>query len=547
MAALYPSLQHSPVSSGQYREHEMLRLLSQSLPEGWRIYHGVKMSHFHEATQRYGELDAVVAAPSGHLAVLEIKAGSIDLTEQGAFKQYGAVKKSLHHQAHAQLHGLIGRLRDEQLGSVRVTHFLLLPDFQVTQGSVGYPRDRIIDASELESMSQRLIDATMQAPLDASQIDRLHAFLANRFDVVPDPACRHGQWLATTRRLADGLATWVPRIESPSGVYVVEATAGSGKTQLALGLLNEAASAGRRARYVCFNRPLADHMIRLAPPRAEVSTVHELAIDALRTSGDEPDFSSNITFEASMAALAVASEKAAASLDLLVVDESQDFDGEWLQALLPRLKPEGRLYVLGDSNQAIYAKEPFGFPEATRIVCHDNFRSPRRIVEAINHFRLTPHPVVAKGVEEGEGPELYQYTTADPGGLRKAAAIVDRLTRDGARLEDIAVLTFRGREKSLLLCEEQLGGFKLHRFSGTFDNAGNACWTEGRLLAESLYRFKGQSAPIVIVCEIDFETFSTAEARKLFVAMTRAQMQLHLVISENAEKALAARLQSDNP
>ena len=521
----------------------MLRLLADALPPTWRVYHGVKTSQLHEGSQRYGELDAVAVAPNGHLAVLEIKAGQVDFSEDGAFKQYGAVRKNLVHQAHAQLHGLIGRLRDAQLGAVQIAHFLLLPDFRVKDGGVGYPRERIIDASQLDGIAPLLVEATQHAPLAHDQIEKLLAFLANRFDVVADAACRHGQRLATTRRLAEGLATWVPRIHAPSGIYVVEATAGSGKTQLALKLLSEATAKNRRAGYVCFNRPLADHIVRLAPPLAEVSTVHELAIAALRATGVEPDFDSSATYPAAFEALAAANARATATLDILIIDESQDFDGAWVQALLPRLKPDGCLYVMGDADQAIYRKESFDLPEATRVVCQDNFRSPRRLVETVNLLGLTGTPVQARGPDLGDAPGLHVADAGDPGGLRLAAEVVADLLRDGHRLDEIAVLSFHGRARSSLINSERLGTWPLRRFTGRFDPAGNACWTEGVLLAESVFRFKGQSAPIVIVCEIDFEMLGDQEARKLFVAMTRAQAQLHLIMTPVAEQALARQLE----
>lgn len=521
----------------------MLQLLADALPSTWRVYHSIKTSQLHEGTQRYGELDAVAVAPSGHVAVLEIKAGAVEFAEDGAFKQYGGTRKSLVHQAHAQLQGLIGRLRDAQLGAVQIAHFLVLPDFRVKDGSIGYPRERIIDASQLDAMAPLLAEATQNAPLDPDQIERLLAFLGNRFAVVPDASCRHGQRLATTRRLADGLATWVPRFHTPSGIYVVEATAGSGKTQLALKLLSEATVRKQRACYVCFNRPLADHIVRLAPPRADVSTVHELAISALRATGVDPDFSSSATYPAAFEALATANAQASATLDLLIIDESQDFDGDWLQALLPRLKLDGRLYVMGDAEQAIYRKESFDLPDAARIVCQDNFRSPRRLVETINLLGLTATPVQARGPDLGEAPELHVVGARDLGGLQRAAEIVANLLREGHCLEDIAVLSFHGRERSRLINSEQLGPWPLRRFTGNFDAAGNACWAEGVLLAESVYRFKGQSAPIVIVCEIECDQFGDLEARKLFVAMTRAQSQLHLVMTPSAEQALAERLE----
>jgi superfamily I DNA and RNA helicase len=69
---------------------------------------------------------------------------------------------------------------------------------------------------------------------------------------------------------------------------------------------------------------------------------------------------------------------------------------------------------------------------------------------------------------------------------------------------------------------------------------GNPEFREGELLTESVYRFKGQSAPAVIFTEIDFETLDEKNFRKLFVGMTRARMKLVLVMSERAAQQLPA-------
>ena len=57
-----------------------------------------------------------------------------------------------------------------------------------------------------------------------------------------------------------------------------------------------------------------------------------------------------------------------------------------------------------------------------------------------------------------------------------------------------------------------------------------------------MYRFKGQSAPCVIVTEIDFEALDELALRKLFVGATRATMKLMLVLSERAAALLLGRL-----
>lgn len=61
---------------------------------------------------------------------------------------------------------------------------------------------------------------------------------------------------------------------------------------------------------------------------------------------------------------------------------------------------------------------------------------------------------------------------------------------------------------------------------------------------ESVFRFKGQSAPAVILSEVDYSELSPLEKRKLFVGMTRAQMAVEIVVSESAEAVLLSLLSS---
>jgi superfamily I DNA and RNA helicase len=58
------------------------------------------------------------------------------------------------------------------------------------------------------------------------------------------------------------------------------------------------------------------------------------------------------------------------------------------------------------------------------------------------------------------------------------------------------------------------------------------------LFIDSVYRFKGQSAPCVIFTEIDFDELDETALRKLFVGMTRASLKLILVMSERAADLL---------
>ena len=62
------------------------------------------------------------------------------------------------------------------------------------------------------------------------------------------------------------------------------------------------------------------------------------------------------------------------------------------------------------------------------------------------------------------------------------------------------------------------------------------------MLVESVYRFKGQSAPALIFTEIDFAELDDQALRKLFVGMTRARLKLVLVMSERASLQIVDRM-----
>ena len=99
------------------------------------------------------------------------------------------------------------------------------------------------------------------------------------------------------------------------------------------------------------------------------------------------------------------------------------------------------------------------------------------------------------------------------------------------------VISYHGVKSSEALAQEKLGGYKTKRFSG-YDEAGNALWTDGALLVESVYRYKGQSMPVVVFCEIDFEELTEKDKRKLFVGLTRGQIRIDIVMSESSAQLL---------
>lgn len=153
-------------------------------------------------------------------------------------------------------------------------------------------------------------------------------------------------------------------------------------------------------------------------------------------------------------------------------------------------------------------------PDATIVRCEDNFRTPQRVVDAINLLNLTSSPIRARSPWPGKLPTFEVWSAHDEGGLRCVEKVVNQLFAQGVAATDIAFLSCRGQQKSALLQRDELAGQALRRFTGRFDAAGNALWTEGSLLAETVLRFKGQSAPVVVLCEVDFASLPISVATR---------------------------------
>jgi superfamily I DNA and RNA helicase len=146
---------------------------------------------------------------------------------------------------------------------------------------------------------------------------------------------------------------------------------------------------------------------------------------------------------------------------------------------------------------------------------------------------------------DGDYPEFYIYRSASEL-IRKTSEAIERLVSIGYKPEEIIVLTGAGRSKSVLLALSKIGNYQIKKFTGTYDDNAEPIWTDGEILVDTIYRFKGQSAPAIILSEMDFSNLDDIERRKLFVGLTRGQMAINLVISERSEEVLKNMLNQLN-
>jgi len=544
MAHLHPTgWQEMSATGAAAREIETLAYLNATLAESpYHIYHGVHWTNVEKGYSVFDEVDFVIVAPNGRVLLIEQIAGFLNETPDGLVKQYAGKPRRVAQHIMRSIRVLTERFG----GELSIDYVLYCPDYIVREPHLaGLDPRHIIDAHNKHQLAQMVRDILpVDDPKPDAQFDKVSRFLGNMLSLRPDPSAMIGNAARMVARLSGGLATWAHRLEfSPFRLRVV-GTAGSGKTQLALTEYTAAIEAGLCPLYVCYNRPLADHILTLVPDGGRVTSFHMLSDAFARERGDTPNYAAQDVWEKIEAQMTGSPLPASWQYDVLIVDEGQDFSAAWRDILLRMLKPEGRAIWLEDPNQNLYGKESVPLPGWVTLHSDTNYRSPRQIVDLLATIGATQTPVEAGSPFKGADIEELVYPQGDTEAmLAQTRRAVTLCLGAGFTREDIAIASFRGREKSAILHLDQLSDVHtLKSFTGEYDLFGNPQYRDGGLLAESVYRFKGQSAPAIIFTEIDFEEMDQLVLRKLFVGMTRARLKLVLVLTERAEQQLLDRI-----
>lgn len=548
MARIHPDGWRELAASGAAeRELQTLSQLAAGLSERYTVYHGV---HWTRATAHYsvvGEIDFVIVGPSGKILLVEQKSGFLSEGDEGLCKPYANKSKNVAAQMARNTRNFVSRLsaacRD---ASVDVEALLYCPDYRVRNpGTAGIDPARIVDAPRREALLPT-IRAILpdQADHGRGGDPAVHRFLADLLELVADVTAVVGEAEALTTRLSGGLAYWARRIDCRPQRLRVSGTAGSGKTQLALAVYRDAIDTGRRPLYTCYNRPLAEHIRAIVPTGGEVASYHQLADQISRRLGETPDFSQPGAFAALEALLDRYRPDEAACFDVLIVDEGQDFKPAWCTNLLRLLRADGSAWWLEDPLQNLYGREPAPLADWVHLRADTNYRSPRDIVDALNRLLPFGTPLETGCPIADSGIDVLSYRDADDLMTRTVAAVT-RAIGAGFRRQQIAIVTYRGREHSAFTGRTRIGPYPLIAPTGEYDLFGNPVLTEGDVLIDSVHRFKGRAAACVILTEIDFTELDEQAARKLFVGATRARLKLILVISEASENLLKSRLEDN--
>jgi hypothetical protein len=330
--------------------------------------------------------------------------------------------------------------------------------------------------------------------------------------------------------------------------------AGTGKTLIAFQRARELAAAGLRTLFVCYNRPLADHLKRQAdrPAGLTVTNFHQLCEWRVALARQQSGrallaeatqaYPGGDRFELLMPfALALSCELPLERFDAIIVDEGQDFGADYwlpLEMLLTDEK-ESTFYVFYDPNQAIYHRVET-FPDLGEpFLLLANCRNTKWIHDAAYSYY--------RG-EDTDAPELegspLEFLHADT--PERQAVLIHRrigqlITEQRVSPDDIGILV-AGSPKSRYY--QLLRGLTLPKGVAWAIEDHEA---ERSLLVDTVARFKGLERAVLFLWGLD-EVDAYRDREILYVGMSRAKGRLTLVGSESVCLALSNfRLQQETP
>ena len=556
MAKVFPehlpqSIIDDPLRNSERRVYEQLGKLS----DKFTVYYSVPwQSHLVSSGVVDGEADFVIVHPDMGIVILEVKGGDVSFNPgENQWLTTGGIKiKDPVEQGRKNHYALLAKLQElpgwDKNRYINIGHAICLPSIFVKEKTLkpDLSRDIILDKGDLDDLPNaitrllnHLFGKNMRNGVPGNDriqiIEKLLAcsfqlrtplgveieFEDNRLIELTDSQMMALSFLGDRKRVA------------------IAGCAGSGKTMLAVEKATQLHDLGLNVLLTCFNLSLADHLRKkLSGREITILNFHDLAKEIVKQTGfrvrsskDEREYYDIVLPEA----LLEAAEEMGPVFDAIIIDEGQDFKENYWIALSALLKPEGYLYIFFDDNQNLYggAQDFMGLITEQPFSLNQNCRNTKSIHQAVIKFHNNPSGIICKG-PDGRPPELISYDTEDEF-LRLVQRLINKLVNEEhIQAEDIAILTPRSQEKSILKSGKRLGNFELTTETRNHPN---------EILVTSIHKFKGLERRVIILGELD-NRFNYHADMVMYVGCSRARTQLYILYGQSASAQLA-RLQSE--
>ena len=578
MAKMIPAqMDNEGISVAERRVFSLLE--SDPATKDWVVLHSLGLAR--RADGPYGEIDFVVIVPTEGIICLEVKGGRVSC-QAGVWRtidRYGnsaVLKRSPFLQVREgmfALRGSIIRHFGEGTAESRcpIGCAVVFPDVTCPPLTPEFERSDVIDFDDLRRPISRPITRVAHRRLRefqprsggrlpaAPEAKAIRRFLQPDFEMVVAKSVSIERAEARLLRLTEEQYARLDELEAnPRCLF--EGAAGTGKTLLALEYARRAERAGLKVLLICFNHLLGEWLHQQTEDtNITAGTWHGITRRLILTSSVASEFEEreheawergdrgSLFGELYPLYGEIALEGMEAPFDVLVMDEAQDLcDRQTLDCLSLATRgglAGGRWAIFGDfTRQALYGNtvEPievlsYYSEHFVRVRLTLNCRNTRRIAEEttiLAGFEKSPFRL---GEEVGL-PVEHRYWKTSSDLVESLTNVLERLVKEKTPIDSIVLLSPRRLENSSLAGVKRISRFPLVDSSRSMTSANSPS-----IKFSTIHSFKGLESQVVIVVDID-EVDEEQPQSLLYVAMSRAQSLLTLMIDEQARNAVGSRI-----
>lgn len=561
---LPPYIDKTCKSSGEKQIFEILQ--RSSFTKDWIILHSLNLSQ--HTVRLYGEIDFLLLIPQAGIFVMEVKGGDVRCHDGVWYftDRYGNTNKnkSPFNQARDAMFSLKQAIEKEFGKGHKYTRilsgfFCVFPHISFDKYSVEYESWQIMDKDSVyagtEAFFKRLIQETIrkhqtqrwfsreESLPDACDLKAICDFLRGDFERIRPVRERLAEFNDSARKYTEEQYLILDSIQLNSR-SLIQGSAGTGKTMIAIESAIRSASEGKKVLLVCFNRLIGEWIkaqVRDWEENIVSSSIHNLlfelseGFDYDNRRGNEQEFYDRYLpgLIKDMYAKGIHSR-----FDKLIIDEGQDLIREEYLALFDAMLTgglvNGEWEIYGDfERQAIYAqlpkKEMLTLLKTkgsfSNFLLKINCRNTRQIGEETSLMSgFDKPPFLLEHLHGIPAEYLFYSDAADQN--KKMIELLRKLSKEGIYPKDLTILSPRKFDHACVGAFTEVSVKELRQVlvkSDTTDTDYNFA---------TIHSYKGLENNYIVITDI--EHLSDEQARSLlYIGMSRARYGLILLISDS--------------
>ena len=516
------------------------------LPEEYYVFHSFRISDVRDGVFHESETDFVILNRFKGVICLEAKAGKVRY-ENGCWLYGSGIP--MHNggpfnQASANKYKLMRYISDSNMAFVlekcKFFHAVWFPSVSNSQlRTMTLPSEgdkKLVLTKEALVAPEEFLNEVfalnlpnhVETNLSETECKRLvQEIFCPQFNVFPSASFEADLKKIVFHRLLDEQAGILDFLDEQL-TAAVNGAAGTGKTMIAVEKARRHAAAGERVLVLCFNNLLKEYLEEhYAHELVEYYTIAGFACKMCNTT--KPNYGELKSKLEDYYIFGTFPFKH------VIIDEGQDFGTEYIEEadivqlfhdIIVDSDQGGTFYIFYDRLQLIQAREMPKFigDLDCKLTLHRNCRNTENIATTSLKPIIERKPKVFEGAVKG-APAKFHFCESLQSEKDKIDTIINELSADGYK--DIVILTCKTEATSILSDVARDGKYK-RKYKFT-----------------TCRKFKGLEADVVILIDVDSDTFEPENVLRFYVGTSRARIKLEItaVLSdEECKKILLTSL-----